>query len=200
MAKPIVAEIRQTTKGVVKTLRRSGRIPGVLYGNRMEPLSISVDEKDLREYAGTRGVIPLELNGKTKYVMVKQLQRNPLHHEKVLHVDFMQVAMDETVQTEVPIILTGEAQGVKEGGVLQQPLHMVVVESLPNQIPEQLTYDVSDLQVGDVVTLSSFSLPKGVQLVTDPETVVASIIPPTAETEADDELESVEKQEEEKVE
>lgn len=198
MVKPIVVELRnKTTKGAVKALRRSGRVPGVLYGHDLEPISVAVDEKEIREHSEIRGVIPLELNGKKLHVMIKQIQRDPLHQEKLLHVDFMKVQMDEEVQTEVPIHLTGEAQGVKEGGVLQQSLHTVVVESLPSQIPEELTYDVSEMEIGDVLTLSQFDLPKGVQLVTSSETVVASIVPPIKETTTEVEEEEQEEEKEE---
>jgi len=198
MSKPIVAEIRRkAAKSELKALRRAGRVPAVLYGNEMEPLSIAVDEKVVREHAGKRGLITLQVDGKTRHVMIKHIQKDPLQHEKALHVDFMQVNLHEAVQTEVPLALVGEPQGVKEGGILQQPLRMVVVESLPDRIPEQIPIEVEHLQLGDVVTLSSVSLPEGVQLVTDPDTVVASVVPPAAKAEADQEAKDPEEPTEE---
>jgi large subunit ribosomal protein L25 len=126
-----------------------------------------------------KGLIKLRLDGKEYQAMVREIQRDPIK-DRFMHIDFMAVQMNQPVDAEVPLHLHGEPVGVKAGGVLQQPLRTVHVRCLPSDIPQDLSLDITNLEVGDSLTLAAVQLPKGVELLSDLETVVASIVPPQA--------------------
>jgi large subunit ribosomal protein L25 len=167
-----------------RRLRREGLVPGVLYGGGEEPRHFAVDGRILRNTLARGGAI-LEVSldgGSATPVLVKDVQRHPVRGEAV-HVDFLRVRMDEAIQTTVVIDLVGgdDAPGVVEGGVLSQETREVTVEALPGDIPETIEHDVSGMQINDTLTLAAVSAPRGVTFVDDPETVIASVPPPTLE-------------------
>src|SRR3954454_6373568 len=176
-----------------RRLRRSGEVPGVIYGGGSEPSHFSVDARILRNTLAHSGAI-LDISidgGNAAPVLVKDLQRHPVRGE-IVHVDFLRVNMNETIQTTVVLELTGadEAPGVTEGGVLSQETREVNIEALPGDIPDTITHDVSGLQMNETLTLSAVSVPSGITLLDDlEETVIATITPPTLEP-ADDEIET----------
>jgi large subunit ribosomal protein L25 len=175
-----------------RRLRRSGRVPAVLYGGDGEPTHFSVDARELRHALhGSGAVIELDMEGQTATAVVKDQQRDPVRNEP-LHIDFVRVRMDVAIQSIVTLELTGvdESPGTSEGGVLEQQTREVNVEALPGDIPESLQYDASSLELGATVTLAEVSAPKGVTIIDDPETVVASITLPRLEVETDDEVET----------
>ena len=167
-----------------RRLRREGLVPGVLYGGGDAPAHFAVDARILRNTLAHSGAI-LEVSldgGKANPVLVKSVQRHPVRGE-AMHVDFLRVRMDQAIQTAVVLELTGidEAPGVVEGGVLSQELREINVEALPGDIPDSIVYDASGLEMNATLTLDAISAPDGVTLLDDPETVVASITPPTLE-------------------
>jgi large subunit ribosomal protein L25 len=167
-----------------RRLRRTGEVPGVIYGGDGEPSHFSVDARILRNTLARSGAI-LDItidDGKTAPVIVKDLQRHPVRGE-IMHVDFVRVNMNETIHTTVVLELVGadDAPGVSEGGVLSQETREVNIEALPGDIPASITHDVSALQINDTVTLSAVSVPSGITLLDDLETVIATITPPTLE-------------------
>jgi large subunit ribosomal protein L25 len=167
-----------------RRLRREGLVPGVIYGGDAEPTHFAVDGRILRNTLAHSGAI-LEVSldgGTTSPVLVKDVQRHPVRGHAV-HVDLLRVRMDEVIQTAVTIELTGvdEAPGVTEGGVLTQETREVTIEALPGDIPDTIQHDASGLEMNAVLTLESIAAPAGVKLIDDPETVVATITPPTAE-------------------
>jgi large subunit ribosomal protein L25 len=167
-----------------RRLRRTGEVPGVIYGGDGEPSHFSVDARILRNTLARSGAI-LDITigeGKTAPVIVKDLQRHPVRGE-IMHVDFVRVNMNETIHTTVVLELVGadDAPGVSEGGVLSQETREVNIEALPGDIPASITHDVSALQINDTVTLSSVKVPDGITLLDDLETVIATITPPTLE-------------------
>jgi large subunit ribosomal protein L25 len=167
-----------------RRLRRTGEVPGVIYGGDVEPSHFSVDARILRNTLARSGAI-LDItidDGKTAPVIVKDLQRHPVRGE-IMHVDFVRVNMNETIHTTVVLELVGadDAPGVSEGGVLSQETREVNIEALPGDIPASITHDVSALQINDTVTLSAVSVPSGITLLDDLETVIATITPPTLE-------------------
>lgn len=174
-----------------RRLRRSGVVPGIVYGAGAEPQPFEVDARTLRNTlarAGTLLEVAVE-DGKPTPVIIQELQRHPVRGD-LMHVDFLRVRMDRKIQTTVWMELTGEAAGVKEGGVLDQPTREVTVEALPGNLPEHITFDVSALEINDTATLADIGgLPEGVVLVDDPETVIASVTPPTVEP-VEDEIET----------
>lgn len=175
-----------------RRLRRSGRVPAVLYGGEGEPRHFSVDARDLRHaLLGAGAVIELDMNGETATAVVKDQQRDPVRGDAV-HIDFVRVRMDEPIQSVVTLDLTGveEAPGVVEGGVLEQQLREVNIESLPGDVPESIQHDASGLELNGTLTLAEVSAPKGVTILDDGEQVVASITIPRAVIEDEDEVET----------
>ena len=172
----------------VRRLRRSGSVPGVLYGGEQEPMAFAVGERDLRlALAATGAVVELELDGTTTPAVLKDAQRHPVRGETV-HVDFLRVRLDVAISAVVPIELTGEehAPGVIEGGVLEHVTREINIEALPNEIPERIEHDVSTMQINDTLLLSAITTPAGVTLLDDPdETVLATLTPPRLQAELD---------------
>jgi large subunit ribosomal protein L25 len=167
-----------------RRLRRTGLIPGVIYGGDGEATHFAVDARILRNTLAHSGAI-LEVSidgGKGEPVLVKDLQRHPVRGDAV-HVDLLRVNMAEKIQTSVVLELTGaeEAPGAVEGGVLNQEARELHIEALPGDIPDSITYDVSGMEMNATVTLSALTAPSGVELLDDPETVIATITPPTLE-------------------
>src|SRR4051812_16921109 len=173
-----------------RRLRRSGEVPGVIYGGDGEPSHFSVDARILRNTLARSGAI-LDItigDGKTAPVLVKDLQRHPVRGD-IMHVDFLRVNMNETIHTTVVLELVGadEAPGVIAGGVLSQETREVNIEALPGDIPDTITHDVSAMQINDTLTLSAVTVPAGISLLDDlEETVIATITPPTLEQESDE--------------
>ena len=175
-----------------RRLRRSGRVPAVLYGGGEDPVHFSVDARELRHALhGSGAVIELSLDGKTANAVVKDQQRDPVRNDPV-HIDFVRVRMDVAIQSIVTLELLGaeEAPGTSEGGVLEQQLREVNVEALPGDIPETIQHDASHLEINATVTLADITPPSGVTILDDPELVVASITLPRLEVETTDEVET----------
>jgi large subunit ribosomal protein L25 len=168
-----------------RRLRRTGRVPGVIYGGGDEPQLFAVDARILRNTLARSGAI-IEVavdGGAPAPVLVKDVQRHPVRGEAV-HVDFLRVDMSVAIQTTVTLELTGaeRAPGVVEGGVLSQGVVELNIEALPGDIPDAISFDVSGLQINENATLSQLAAPPGVKLLDDPdETVLATITPPTQE-------------------
>ena len=175
-----------------RRLRREGLVPGVIYGGDGGPEHFAVDGRVLRNtlaHAGAILRVSIDGGGETP-VLVKDVQRHPVRGEAV-HVDLLRVRMDQAVHTTVALHLEGvdDAPGVSEGGILSQELRELNVEALPGDIPEQIVHDVSGLEMNATLTLDAISAPRGVTLLDDPQTVVATITPPTAEP-AEEEIET----------
>jgi large subunit ribosomal protein L25 len=168
-----------------RRLRRTGQVPGVIYGGDGGPQLFAVDARILRNTLAHSGAI-IEVTvdgGAPGPVLVKDVQRHPVRGEAV-HVDFLRVDMNVAIQTTVTLELTGadHAPGVVEGGVLSQGVIELNIEALPGDIPDSIVFDVSGLEMNATATLSELTPPPGVTLLDDPhETVLATITPPTQE-------------------
>ncbi len=175
-----------------RRLRRTGCVPGVLYGGGAEPLSFQVDARDLRLALQHRGaVLNLCVDGDTPTpVVVKELTRHPVSGDAV-HIDLLRVRLDRPIQATVALELTGgdDAPGVKEGGVLEHITRELTVEALPNDIPDRIEHDVSEMVIGDTVTLEAVRAPANVTIHGDLETVVATLTPPRLQIEEEPEIE-----------
>jgi large subunit ribosomal protein L25 len=172
---------------VSRRLRRSGRVPGVVYGGSDGgSLSFVADTRELRRVlVGAGALIELKVDGEARPVIVKDTQLHPVRGD-LLHVDFLQVRLDEKIQTTVPLQAEGgeDAPGVKEGGVLELPTHQLNIEALPTEIPEAVTVDVSGLGMAETMHLSAVTPPSGVTFLDDPEeTIIATIVVPSEEPE-----------------
>ena len=149
-----------------RRLRRRGRLPAVVYGGGAEPVSVSVDYLELRAaltgYAGLNAPITLDIEGDRQLSMVKDLQRHPVSRD-VLHVDFLRIDSGSEVVVEVPLVLTGEAKKVTlASGMVDQVMHRVPVKAKVDDIPPEVTADVSDLEVGSSLRVGDINLPAGV--------------------------------------
>ncbi len=180
-----------------RRLRREGLVPGVVYGGKDgECRTFSVDARELRRVllAGS-AVFDIAVDGAARPVIVKDQHHHPVR-EHVTHIDLLEVRLDEKIQTTVSLELTGveEAPGVKEGGVLEHVTRELNVMALPTDIPENITVDVSHLEVAGTMHLTDVSAPEGVEFLDDlEETIVATITVPTeiAEPEIEAETELV---------
>ena len=157
MAATLQAEKRDTRgKNEARRLRASGRIPAVVYGaEKGQATAIAVDPKMLlrilHSESGVNTLIGLSLDGSDSRVLVKEYQLDPIQH-KLLHADFYQVAMDKTISVTVPVVLKGEARGVKQqGGIIDFVHREIEVEVLPGDIPENITIDISELMLNEGV-------------------------------------------------
>lgn len=179
----IVLEVSRreaTGKEVAKKLRRAGKLPAVVYGGHRDPVSITVDEKELSDLIrksehGARSVFFLHLAGsdQKRHAMIKDVVVDPITR-KMQHVDFVRVMMDEKVRVAIPIHSDGLAAGVKLGGMLDFQIRELHVECLPGQIPDEIKIDVTNLNINDVVRVSDLTLPEGVKVLEDAERVVVS--------------------------
>jgi len=190
MSETITVEVNpreETGKNANRRLRRSGRVPGVVYGLHKRPFLVSVSPKRLGEIlhleSGRNTIFSLSLVGEdaTRSAMIKDLQRDPVS-EEVVHVDFIRLDLERKLTVRVPVHLAGTPTGVKnEGGVLDFIHREVVVECLPKNIPEHVDVDVSGLQINQNVAVSDIPVEDGVRIVDEPETVIAVVVPPRAE-------------------
>jgi large subunit ribosomal protein L25 len=191
---------RDTSGGsrATRRLRRTGQVPGVLYGGEGEPVSFTVDARVLRHALAARGaVLDLEIDGASQPAVLKDAQYHPVRGE-TMHVDLLRVRLDVAIHATVAVELTGgdEAPGVVNGGVIDQITREVNVEALPNEIPETITFDVSGMEINDTIYLSSLAAPKGVTLLDDlEETVLVTLAPPNVDVEAEEEAEDAIEQE-----
>ena len=175
-----------------RRLRRSGRVPAVLYGGDGEPQHLSIDARELRTALQAKGaVLELAVGGDKTPAMVKDQQRDPIRGD-AWHIDFLRVDLKQAIQTTTTLELVGveDSPGTTEGGVLEQQLRELQIEALPGDVPEVITLDVSNLELGATVHLSDVSAPKGVTLLDDPESVVASMTIPRVELEPEVETET----------
>ncbi|HWO76050.1 MAG TPA: 50S ribosomal protein L25/general stress protein Ctc [Bacillus sp. (in: firmicutes)] len=182
------AEKREKSRHSVLTeLRQKGMIPAVVYGRKTGSTPISISEKDflktVRE-AGKNGIISLNIDGDKTDVILTDYQHDFLKNE-IIHADFFAVDMSSDIEVEVPLVLIGEAAGVKDGGVLQQATHELYIKAKPKEIPASIEIDVTNLQVGDTVTVADIKT-KGIttyEIKHDDSLVIASILPPKQEEE-----------------
>jgi large subunit ribosomal protein L25 len=188
------AERREVSNSrATRRLRREGFVPGVVYGGEGDTVPFRVEARRLRLALGQGGaVLDLSLDGEdTTPVVVKDQQRHPVRGQLV-HLDLMRVRLDQAIQATVSLELVGgeEAPGVTEGGVLEHVTREVTIEALPTEIPDQITHDVSAMNINDTVVLAAVTAPPGVALLDDlEETVVATLTPPRLEIEEEEEVE-----------
>jgi large subunit ribosomal protein L25 len=183
-------------------LRREGKVPAVLYGLGSETLTVSVPERELAHIlaseSGANTLITLRLDGEEHLALARQIQRHPTRGS-VLHVDFIRVLRDVAVAAEVPIHLTGEAAGVRDGGILEQLVFSLSIEARPEDIPASIEVDISHLELNEQLRVAELSLPPGVSTVQEADELVAQVVVPRglaeeeeAEAEEGEEVEGAE--------
>jgi large subunit ribosomal protein L25 len=185
----VESSVREATgKGSNRKLRRSGKIPAVLYGHKNESVSLEVDPKDifkiLHSDSGENTIFGLNVPGRERLnCLIKEYQLEPVSHI-LLHADFYEVAMDEALEVKVPLETEGEAYGVKSEGGLMDIVHRELhVECLPGDIPESIVVYVTNLKIGDMIRVRDLVISDKIKILDDPETVVVAIEHPRAEEE-----------------
>ncbi len=187
-------EIRELTvtpregvgKSVSRRLRRSGKTPGILYGGP-SPVNIAVDPREvfriIHGHEGSTQLLRVTFEGSkdSRMVILRDLQLDPVS-ENLVHVDLQEVNMDKPIQVTVALHHVGEAVGVRDTqGILEMVLREIQVSCLPGNIPEDIKADVSNLAIGDVLTVGELVVPEGVRVLTDKAQAVATVAPPAAE-------------------
>ena len=183
-------------KGASRRLRRSGRVPGIVYGGKKEPVAISLEQNELRMHLDHEAfyshILTLKLEGKNEQVILKDLQRHPYKQTVTSHVDFLRVLADQKLHVNVPLHFLGEdeAPGVKTGGVISRLMTEVEVEVLPKDLPEYIEVDISAMEIGDSLHLSDLKVSEGVSLVAlahEDDRGVVSLLAPRVEKAEDEE-------------
>ncbi len=176
-----VAKREKTGKNANRQLRAGGDVPAVVYGDKKDPVAITIERKRLLELlkkgGGENAVFKLELDGtkSSRHAMIRDLQVDPISR-RIIHIDFQRIDLKEKVKVQVPIELNGEPIGVRiEGGVLDFVTREVEVECLPNNIPQSIEIDVSELAIGDHIEAKDLSIPDDVELLDDGEQVIVSV-------------------------
>ncbi len=181
------AETRERAgKGASRALRREGRVPAVVYGGNEEPLTVHVEEKELRRQLGTghffNSVVELEVGGKKLRTLPKDVAFHPVT-DRPLHADFLRLAKDAKVTVNVPVIFANEeaSPGLKKGGVLNVVRHDLELVCDSDKIPDDISIDVTGLDIGDSIHISQVNLPAGsVSAITDRDFTIATIVAPSA--------------------
>ncbi|HEV2809089.1 MAG TPA: 50S ribosomal protein L25 [Acidimicrobiales bacterium] len=180
------------TKGsrASRRLRAEGKIPCVVYGHGIDPLSVAVNRRELRGVltteAGMNALVDLGVDGQQHLTVVRDVHRHPVRHE-VIHLDFVIVRRDEVISVEVPIVLTGSAEDVRrEAGTVDQVLFNLPVMGRPGSFPNELEIDISNLRIGDSVRIDDLVLPNGVTTELDGEEPVVVAQLSRASLEADE--------------
>jgi large subunit ribosomal protein L25 len=176
----------ETGKGGARRSRAAGKVPAVVYGKGMDPLSIEVDRREfvtaLHTDAGMNVLLDLEIDGSTTLALTKELQRDPVRGT-LLHADFIKIDRTQKVDVDIPLHLVGEAVGQKEGGVLQHPLTQLHVRCLVTAVPESIEADISGLNVGDALRVGDLPPAEGYEILTEADEVIASVSAPISEAE-----------------
>ncbi len=173
----------------VNKLKQDGVVPAVIYGARQQPQNLQISARDIRNLlghvAGENVLVDLEIEDggekSSKMALIQEVQHHPIGGE-ILHVDFHAVSMDETIEADIPVEPVGEPNGVRNfGGILEQSVRSLEIECLPRDLPEIITVDVSNLNVGDSIHVKDIKLPAGVTAVDDGELTVFLVSAPTVE-------------------
>lgn len=191
------AKVRQETgKGMARALRRDERVPAIVYGSKVDPVMLSIGTVEFDKIVRDNGVqgvfLKLAVDGetkKTRTVMLKEIQMDVFQKE-YLHVDFHEIDMETKVSVEVPVRIAGDAKGIIEGGVLQIIRRELVVFCKPVDVPEYISIDVSDMEIGDSVHVEEIVIDEKVEIPHEVDFTVLTLVPPTAEEveEEDEEL------------
>jgi len=192
MAKQVKLKAEPRTnvgRSAVRKLRARGLIPAVIYGGKNEPQALQVAAREINNMmshaSGENVLVELEITGEgsSRTALVQEVQHSPVGGE-IRHVDFHAISMDQMIQAEVPLEPTGTAVGVKTfGGLLEQSLRALAIECLPADLPDRITVDVSQLNIGDSIHVRDIQLPSGVTAKVQPDLTAFSVVAPVVEEE-----------------
>lgn len=195
MSTSIKAKAREAHKRSVKTeLRNTGYVPAIVYGFKTESTPIAVNEKELEKTIRTEGrnaILSLDVDGKTVNAVLKEVQKEPIKG-KLIHLDFLAVSMRQELEVEVPVVAAGTSVGVKEGGVLQQPNRELKLTVKPSDIPENIEVDITELAIGDTLTVGDIRDKVDFTIVDEDDVVLVTVSAPVSEAELEADLETTE--------
>lgn len=195
-------KIRTTTgNGPARRLRMSEQIPAVLYGQKTEPVLLSVNKSDLEQVFKKGGIgqvilnLVIQKNGETttRPAMIKELQTHPLSRN-FIHIDFYEIKMDQKITAKIPVVTTGMAKGVEFGGILQIIRRELEVECLPLAVPESIEIDISDLDIGDSIHVGQIRVEGEIEFLEDDNYTVVTVLSPKMEEEPEEEKEAEEEE------
>jgi large subunit ribosomal protein L25 len=181
-----VNERKEKGTRVSRRLRSSGTIPAILYGAKQTPISLGIPAKDFNRVihsgAGENVVLTLKFSGdknEGKTAIIKEIQRDPVSHN-VVHIDLLAISLKDKITVNVPVMVTGLAPGIKEGGILEYVQREVEIECLPTQIPENIMVDVSSLNINESIYVRDLKLAEDtIKILTPADRMLVSIVPPT---------------------
>jgi large subunit ribosomal protein L25 len=170
---------RPTGSSSSRRLRSEGHIPAVVYGRGMDPISISVDRRELRAAvsgsSGLNTILDLTIDGEMYPSIIKDVQRHPVRLN-IEHLDFIQVDLNAQIVVRIPIHLTGTAKEVNDNsGLIDQIMTEVEISTTPRNIPDEIVYDVSDMDMDSTITVADLAMPNGVTATSDPESAVITV-------------------------
>ncbi|MCG9126661.1 50S ribosomal protein L25 [Candidatus Poribacteria bacterium] len=165
-----------------KAIRRLGDVPGVLYGRKQDSVAIQINERAFKQFLRTYGenvIINMEITeGNPEPVIIKDIQRHPVEKQVLLHADFIRISLDEPVTSTVPIILDGTPVGLQEGGVVEFPLRYLTLNCLPSLMPNEITVDISDMDIGDIVYVQDIELEDDIEVSDELQRIIVSVSQP----------------------
>jgi large subunit ribosomal protein L25 len=178
----------ETGKGAARALRRSGAVPGIIYGHARSPQALTINAREferlLERIAAENTVIELAFDGTTSRTLIREIQRDPIRRH-VLHVDFQELVAGEKVTVRIPIVLQGVPEGVRaSGGILSQVMQELECRVDPSNMPSRITVDVTDIAIGHSVHVGEITIPEGVDVLDDKEATIAVVAAPKAVEEA----------------
>jgi large subunit ribosomal protein L25 len=179
-------------KSTLNQLRKRGMIPAVIYGKKVGNIPVSIPKSDFLKVvrqAGRSGLIQMDVEGTKQNVIIQEYQEHPMSKE-IIHIDFWAVDLSSEIKTDVPVVLVGEAKGVKEGGILQQALYEMNITTKASEIPPSIEIDVSDLDIDDTIIVGEIIDRYPFKINHDPEEVIATVLPPEQEDVVSDEEQS----------
>jgi large subunit ribosomal protein L25 len=187
---------RRVGSSSARRLRAEGKIPAVVYGHGMDPISVSVDRRELRQAlsggAGMNTILDLTVDGDVYPSLIKDIQRHPVRRS-VEHIDFIQVNLNEEIVVSVPIHLEGEAKDVlSQNGLVDLTMQELEVRTTPRSIPDGITIDVTDMTMDTVIRIEDLDLPAGVTAEGDPDTPVVTVLVMRATVEDEEDAAAVE--------
>jgi len=179
---------KRSGTGALKRLRREGLVPAVVYGKKFDNVNLKVNAKAIRDLlshsTSEHVLVDLEIEGAgSQLALIQDVTHNPLNGN-IIHIDFHAIKEDEKIHARVPVRLTGEAAGVKLGGLLEHQIHTLEISCLPKDLPEAITFDVTHLNTGDFVHLRDLAFPEGVQPKLAGDVIVISIAAPRVSADA----------------
>ncbi|MGR3301841.1 MAG: 50S ribosomal protein L25 [Candidatus Scalindua sp.] len=167
--------------------RKSGQIPAILYGHKQESIMFLLNEKEFSTALDTEAkMVNLKWDGSEEIALIKDIQFDTFGR-KILHVDFVRIALTEKVTTHVPVVLYGTSPGVKEGGILDHALKEVEIECLPTEIPKNIRINISELAIGNTIHISDLELPTNAKALGNSDAIVVSVHFATEERETPEE-------------